>query len=152
MVSIYLLAVYRVFFGYFRQRILVESCDVFITGFSSKMILFLITRVSGAVFAVYWFVVGVNKNYSVSYRLNNFFLFLRSIWFLKHLFGYVPRFWLEGRVKSVQVLELGWVEILNNVFSRFRVLRVWVWVLERVSILVLVRFGLVVVFFMFLLP
>nr|AUF70026.1 NADH dehydrogenase subunit 5 [Lampsilis siliquoidea] len=149
MVSIYLLAVYSVFFGYFSQSILVESCDVFITSFSSKMILFLMTSVSGAVSAVYWFAVGVNKNYCVSYSLNNFYLFLSSMWFLKYLFGYVPSFWLEGSMKSVQVLELGWVEMLNNVFSSFSVLSVWVWVLERVSILVLVRFGLVVVFLCF---
>nr|WSP02078.1 NADH dehydrogenase subunit 5 [Ortmanniana ligamentina] len=153
MVSIYLLAVYSVFFGYFSQSILVESCDVFITSFSSKIILFLMTSVSGVVSTICWFAVGgINKNYSVSYSLSKFFLFLSSMWFLKHLFSYVPSFWLESSVKLVRVLELGWVEALNDVFSSFSVLSVWVWVLERISILVLVRFGLVVVFFMFFLP
>jgi NADH-ubiquinone oxidoreductase chain 5 len=51
-VSIYLLAVCRIFIGYLGQRVLVEFCDIFVIGFYRKVVLFLLTRIVGVVSTV----------------------------------------------------------------------------------------------------
>nr|UUJ37697.1 NADH dehydrogenase subunit 5 [Potamilus streckersoni] len=144
-VSIYLLAMYSVFSGYLGQSVLVEFCDIFVVSLDSKVVLFLLTSVLGVVWAISWFSVGVYTNYSESIKFRKIFLFFKSMWFLKNLFGGVPSFWCVNSVGLVQVLEVGWIESLGGgVFGGLGLLSGWVWPLERVSILVLVRLVVVI--------
>jgi hypothetical protein len=74
------------------------------------------------------------------------------MWFLKYLFGGMSGFWCVNSVGLVEVLEVGWIESLRGgVFGGLRLLRSWVWSLERISILVLVRLGVVIILFLLIL-
>nr|YP_009346112.1 NADH dehydrogenase subunit 5 [Potamilus alatus]AMZ00191.1 NADH dehydrogenase subunit 5 [Potamilus alatus] len=149
-VSVYLLAMGSVFLGYLGQSVLVEFCDIFVISFDSKMVLFLSTSVVGVVSTIGWFMVWFYSNYSSEISSSKTFLFFSSMWFLKYLFGRMPSFWWVNSVGLVKVLEVGWIESLSvGVFGGLSLLSGWVWSLERISILVLVRVGVVIILFMF---
>nr|ACQ91028.1 NADH dehydrogenase subunit 5 [Quadrula quadrula] len=145
-----LLAIGSITFGYVMEHVLVEFCGVFSISFSLKMMLLMVVWL-GVVVAVIDKFVGVYESGDALWvgqsRVWRFLsaikVFLGSMWFFQWSPLVVPKLWFCGGSMVVSALESGWMEVLGGqgVFSWFSMLSMKLFSLECVSVLVVLRFG-----------
>lgn len=148
-----LLGVSRVVAGFVAQRVWVESCQTFFIRQTSKMIVFFALN-SGGLIVMLEFINPkfLQKSEILTKCYMTLIKICASIWFLRWIFGQVPEVWYKSMRKTMRVLELGWIEVLGGYWAYFtlRGVRIKLWILERVRILLILRFRLIF-FFVFLL-
>nr|UWM10875.1 NADH dehydrogenase subunit 5 [Tchangsinaia piscicula] len=130
--------------GVFLQGLWVESCQTFVMSMAMKLCLFFILNMGNLVLVLEEF------SYSFFGKIETFVKFYvifmsvcGSMWFLRWVFHWVPGAWYKNVSKAMTVLELGWMESLGSywVFLGLSKASVKLWVLERVSVLMVLRFS-----------
>nr|AGG20132.1 NADH dehydrogenase subunit 5 [Lamprotula tortuosa] len=148
-----LLAIGSVVFGFLLQEFWVEACESFIVSKSAKLCLFFVLNMGNFVFVLekisYGFfgkIDGFVKCYVI------FMSMCTSMWFLRWMFQWVPLIWYSDVSKTMTVLELGWMEVLGShwAFLSFSAASVKLWILEYVSVLVILRFSSMFLFILML--
>nr|YP_004425008.1 NADH dehydrogenase subunit 5 [Utterbackia peninsularis]ADL62601.1 NADH dehydrogenase subunit 5 [Utterbackia peninsularis] len=149
------LSVSSVMVGFLVQSVWVESCHTFFMSQTMKMVLFLILNIGNflmlsefTISYFFWKPKIMTKSYVIIMSL------CASMWFLRWLFKLIPEVWYSNMSKSVSVLELGWMEMLGGYWIglTLKSILVKMWIMERVSLLLVIRFSFVFIFvFYFLL-
>nr|ACQ91080.1 NADH dehydrogenase subunit 5 [Pyganodon grandis] len=145
-----LLGVSSVVAGFVAQSVWVESCQTFFMSQTSKMMVFFALN-SGGLIVMLEFINPkfLQKSEILTKCYMTLMKMCASMWFLRWIFGQVPEVWYKSMSKTMSVLELGWMEVLGGYWAYFTLsgVSMKLWMLERVSILLILRFSLI--FFLF---
>nr|AQM37801.1 NADH dehydrogenase subunit 5 [Unio tumidus] len=143
-VSLCLLTIGSLVFGFLLQQLWVEFCLTFAVSKTTKLCLFFILNTGNFVLVLeklnYGF-LGKDKVFTKCYV--TFMGVCSSMWFLRWMFNLVPKVWYSNVGKTMMVLELGWMEMLGGhwIITSLSMVSIKVWVLERISLLVILRFS-----------
>nr|AQM37787.1 NADH dehydrogenase subunit 5 [Unio crassus] len=144
MVPICFLTFGSVVFGFLVQTFWVEFCQTFMISKVVKLCLFFVLNVGNFVLVLEKISYGAFNHGKVFAKWCLIFMSVcTSMWFLRWVFYWVPSMWYGNVGKTVMVLELGWMEVLSShwVFLSFSMVSIKLWVLERVSVLAILRFS-----------
>nr|AXO78633.1 NADH dehydrogenase subunit 5 [Unio pictorum]AXO78647.1 NADH dehydrogenase subunit 5 [Unio pictorum] len=153
-VPICLLTIGSVIFGFLLQVFWVESCQTFVVSEILKLCLFFVLNMGNFVMVlekISYGAFGRVETFAKCYVI--FMSVCTSMWLLRWVFFWMPTMLYNIAWKAMTVLESGWMEMLGGhlVFLTFSFVSIKLWVLERISVLAILRFSsmflLVVVFF-----
>nr|UWM10847.1 NADH dehydrogenase subunit 5 [Pseudocuneopsis capitata] len=146
-IPVCLLTLGSVIFGVLLQGFWVESCQTFVISEWVKLCLFFVLNTGN-------FILIVEKfSYSFFGKTETFVKFYVtfmsvcvSMWFLRWVFYWAPMTWYSNASNMATVLELGWMEVLGGhwVFLSLSKTSVKLWILEHISMLMVLRFSSVV--------
>nr|AIW52249.1 NADH dehydrogenase subunit 5 [Sinanodonta woodiana] len=148
-IPLFVLALSSVVAGCMVQGIWVESCHSFIVSPLIKVFMFLILN-SGNVLIVMSqssFVVFSKPSIFMNWYMT-FVKMCSTMWFMRWLFFLIPGVWYNNVGNVAMVLEAGWMEMLGGhlFFLSFGGTSVKAWILERMSLLLIVRMTSVFIF------
>nr|AGS17925.1 NADH dehydrogenase subunit 5 [Anodonta anatina] len=148
-IPICLLSMSSMVAGFMAQEIWVESCQTFIVSQMTKMLLFIVLMSGNFVMILKFISWGFFEKPEVLVKYyTSLVVMCTSMWFLRWMFYSVSGVWYKTISEKVTVLELGWMEVLGGYWISLilKEMSVKAWILERISVLVIIRFSSIFVF------